>query len=158
MPASPALVASVLGAIKAGAVPVIAAPLEAQALVQCVAATKPSAAIVHENRLQGAEQALAAIPRDAVVVVGTDPGAYKSFVQEMRGQPSWLAAQPMRGDAPALGTWTESGLDEISHAELAAFVEGSGSLGRGAGHASGEAVAVAAMLRAFSRGEETTLA
>lgn len=158
LPASPALVASLLGVIRAGAVPVLGAPLESGALGKCIAATRPSAAIVHENRLPGADKALAALPHDAVVVVGSNAQGYKSFVQEMRGQASWLAAQDISGDAPALGIWTGTGVDVRSHAELAAFIGGSGEL-RGPGDASGSEIgAVGAMLRAFSRGEEATLA
>jgi acyl-coenzyme A synthetase/AMP-(fatty) acid ligase len=157
LPPSPALVASLLGVMKAGAVPVLGAPLEPSALEHGVAAIKPSAAIVHENHLPGAERALAKIPRKAVVIVGADEHGYKSFVQEMRGQSSWLAAQDISGDAPALGVWTGSGVDAISHAELAAFLQGSAEVLPGAG-ASRETAAIGAMLRAFSRGEETTLA
>ena len=60
LPASPARVAGMLGAIKAGMVPVLGAP--AQALEHCIAIVKPAAAIVHEKYLQEAEAALAALP------------------------------------------------------------------------------------------------
>ena len=157
LPASPALVASLLGVIKAAAVPVLGAPLESGALERCIATTRPSAAIVHENHLPGVDHALSAIPHDAVVVVGSNAQGYKSFVQEMRGQASWLAPQDIGGDAPALGFWNGTGVDFRSHAELAAFIDGSGEL-RGAGDASSsETAAVVAMLHAFSRGEEATL-
>ena len=157
LPMSPALVGSLLGVMKAGAVPVVGAPTASDALERCVAATKPSAVIVHENRLPEAERALAAIPRDAVVVVGADVHGHKSFVHEMREQPSWLAAEDIGRDAPALGFWTGSGVDEISHAQLAAFVSGSGQLRGSGGAASGEIGAVGAMLRVFSMGGEATL-
>ncbi len=156
LPASPALVASLLGTIKAGAVPVVGAPHDSEALEQCVAAARPSAAIVHENHLPNAERALAAIPHDAILVVGTGLHDYRSFVQELRGQASWLAAESIGSDAPALGLWTGSQVEAISHAALAAFVQGSGEL-RGPGNANSEIAAIGAMLRAFSKGEETTL-
>lgn len=158
LPASPAFVGSLLGVMKAGAVPIVGAPLPAAALESCIAATKPSAAIVHENRLPDAERALAAIPHDAVVIVGADVHGYKSFVHEMRGQPSWFAAQAVGSDAPALRVWRGATADEMSHAELAACIGGSGDL-RAAGDTAGsEARAVSTMLRAFARGEEAALA
>ena len=157
LPASPARVASLLGVIKAGAVPVVGVPLDSRALEACVATARPSAAIVHENYLPVAEKALAALPRDAIVVVGADAHGYKSFLQELRGQASWLAAEDISGDAPALALWTASGVDTTSHAELAAFVRGNGQLRGGPGDVGSETAAVGAMLQAFSRGEEATL-
>ena len=158
LPASPSLAGSLLGSIKAGAVPVVGVPSDSEALAQCVATARPSAAIVHESRLPAIETALAAIPRDAIVVAGADVHGYRSFVHEMRGQPSWFAAQDINGDAPALGCWTGCGVDVMSHAELAAFINGSGSLGGASGAASGEIALVGAILRAFAKGEAAALA
>ena len=73
-------------------VPVLGAP--AQALEHCIAIVKPAAAIVHEKYLQEAEAALAALPRDAVVVVGSDVRGHKSFVDEVRGQGPGCGAGP----------------------------------------------------------------
>jgi hypothetical protein len=151
-------VAGVLGAIKAGAVPVLGAPSQPQGLEHCVANVKPAAAIVHEKQLRAAEAALAALPRDAVVVVGSDVRGYKSFVDEVRGQASWLAAPDVRADAPALGVWTGAAIALTSHAELAAFVHGTGDLRGGHDDSSGEVTAAGAMLRAFALGEEARLA
>ena len=156
LPASPARVAGMLGAIKAGMVPVLGAP--AQALEHCIAIVKPAAAIVHEKYLQEAEAALAAVPRDAVVVVGSDVRGHKSFVDEVRGQASWLAAPVVRADAPALGFWTGAAVALMSHAELAAFVHGTGDLPGGGDAPNPAAAAIGAMLRAFARGEDATLA
>jgi acyl-coenzyme A synthetase/AMP-(fatty) acid ligase len=158
LPASPARAAGVLGAIKAGAVPVLGALSQAQALEHCAATVKPAAAIVHEKQLPAAEAALAAVPRDAVVVVGSDVRGYKSFVDELRGQASWLAAPELRADAPALGIWTGAALALTSHAELAAFIHGIGDLRGSHDDSSGDAAAAGAMLRAFALGEEATLA
>jgi acyl-coenzyme A synthetase/AMP-(fatty) acid ligase len=157
LPPSPARVAGVLGAIKAGAVPVLGVPAQAHALERFASAVKPAAAIVHETLLAGAQDALAAVPRDAVVVVGSDVRGHKSFINEVRGQASWLAAPDLRADAPALGIWTGTAVALTSHAELAAFVSGTGEL-RGIDDPSGDAAATGAMLRAFARGEEATLA
>lgn len=159
LPGSPALVASLLGVIKAGAVPVLGAPLDgAGALAHCVATTRASAAIVHQVHLPAAESGLSAISRDAIVVVGADAHGYKSFLEEVRGQPSWLAAQDMKRDAPALGLWNGSALETMSHAELTAYIAGSGDVRASLGTATGvDTTALAAMLRAFSKGEEATL-
>ena len=157
LPASPAWIASLLGSIKAGAVPLLGAPIDSGALEQCVATARPAAAVVHEARLSGAERALAAIPRDAVVVVGSDARGYKSFVDELRVQPSWFAAQPISGNAPALAIWTGSGVRQLSHDDVASFVHGNGQpLGDGDG-TSAEISTAGAMLRAFSRGESAKL-
>jgi acyl-coenzyme A synthetase/AMP-(fatty) acid ligase len=157
LPPSPALVASVLGAIKAGAVPVVGAPRDdAAALEQCVGVVEPSAAVVHQNHLPVAGNALAAIPHGAVVVVGTDAGDYKSFVQEVREQSSWLVAEEVPVDAPALGIWTGAGVDTITHAALGKFIGGDLG-GASAFPVSGEAAVAIEMLRAFSKGEEAKL-
>ena len=147
-----------LGAIKAGAVAVLGVPPQPQALERFASTVKPAAAIVHEKQLAGAEDAVAAVPRDAVVVVGSDVRGRKSFIDEVRGQASWLAAPDLRADAPALGIWTGTAVALTSHAELAAFVSGNGKLRGIRDDPSGDAAATGAMLRAFARGEEATLA
>lgn len=157
VPPSPALVAGLLGAIKAGAVPVVGVPTGGAALERCVAAVHPAAAIVHEDRLVEAAPALAGIPKDAVIVVGGSTHGYKSFIDELRRQPSWLAAQDVSRDTPALGFWTGSRFEQVSHAELAAFARGEGPLRAGKGDAA-EAAAIDALLRAFSKGDEAMLA
>ena len=119
---------------------------------------KPAAAIVHEKYLQEAEAALAALRRDAVVVVGSDVRGHKSFVDEVRGQASWLAAPDVRADAPALGFWTGATVALMSHAELAAFVHGTSDLTGGGDAPNPAAAAIGAVLRAFARGEDATLA
>jgi acyl-coenzyme A synthetase/AMP-(fatty) acid ligase len=158
LPPSPARVAGVLGAIKAGAVPVLGVPSQAPALEHFAATVKPAAAIVHEKQLAAAEAALTAVPRDAVVVVGSELRGHKSFVEEVRGQASWLAAPDLRADAPALGIWTGTAVALTSHAELAAFVHGTGDLRGSQDDSSGDAATAGAMLRAFALGEEATLA
>jgi 3-hydroxybenzoate/4-hydroxybenzoate---CoA ligase len=156
LPESPAFVASLLGVIKAGAVPIVGASvLDAEALERCIAAATPVSAIVHQTHLERVEQALATLPKDVVVVVGSDTHGHKSFVDEVRAQPSWLSAEPVSEDAPALGIWAGSALATISHREVATFVAGTGELGNVA--TSPEIVKIGAMLRAFSKGEEATL-
>jgi acyl-coenzyme A synthetase/AMP-(fatty) acid ligase len=156
LPESPAFVASLLGVIKAGAVPVVGVRAhDAEALERCVATVAPVAAIVHQTQLERAEKALAALPAEAVVVVGSDAHGHKSFVDEVRAQPSWLSSESVHADAPALGIWTGSALVTMSHGEVATFIAGTGQLGDAA--SSPELAKLGAMLRAFAKGEEATL-
>jgi acyl-CoA synthetase (AMP-forming)/AMP-acid ligase II len=155
LPESPAFVASLLGVMKAGAVPVIGAPLDDDgALAHCVAAIAPAAAIVHQAYLEQASTALAGIPHGAVVVVGTNVDGYTSFVDAVRTQPSWLSAVSVHGDDPALGIWKSAGLVTIGHAGMSEFIEGNANA---SGASSAGEARVAAMLRAFSSGEEAQL-
>lgn len=158
LPPSPAFVGSLLGAMKAGAVPLVGAPEEADVLTRCIDATRPAAAIVHESRLRGASHALAALSRESVVVVGAETHGHPSFVEAMRTQPSWLAPGPTAADAPALRIWTGSGVEEISHADLAHRVQADAAETATAPlAASAVAASVVGMLRAFSRGEQAML-
>jgi acyl-coenzyme A synthetase/AMP-(fatty) acid ligase len=155
LPESPAFVASLLGVMKAGAVPVVGAPLDdADALAHCIAAVAPAAVIVHQTYLEPAARSLAAIPHDAVVVVGTNGDGYKSFVDAVRTQPSWLSAAAVHGDDPALGLWNGAALVTISHAGISAFINADGDID---GAPSPSQARLAAMLRAFSNGEEAQL-
>jgi acyl-coenzyme A synthetase/AMP-(fatty) acid ligase len=157
LPASPAYVASVLGAMKAGAVPVIGVPVDAEGLCHCVAATKPTAAIIHESHVGTIGNVLDATLRDRILVVGADARGHKSFVDELRAQSSWLPPQDVTTDAPALVTWTASGPAPMSHGELAARID-EGGLGKAtASSGASEKDGVVDLLRAFSRGEEATL-
>jgi acyl-CoA synthetase (AMP-forming)/AMP-acid ligase II len=159
LPPSPAFVGSLLGTMKAGAVPLIGAPDDVDALARCVDATRPAAAIVHESRLQDVSRALAALPRERVVVVGAETHGHPSFVDAMRAQPSWLAPAPVAGDAPALRLWTVAGSHEIGHADLAQHVQGNAAERANERlTASPVAASVVQMLSAFSRGEPVALA
>jgi hypothetical protein len=150
-------VGSLLGAMKMGAVPMIGASSDPEDLARCVAATRPVTAVVHENRLSEAESALAPLARDAIVVVGAAVGGHRSFIDEMRTQPSWLPAADVRGDAPALGIWTGATAQIASHADVAAWLEEADATPTG--HDQGDpARAVRAMLRAFAKGEAAILA
>ena len=155
VPESPAFVASLLGVMKAGAVPIVGAPIDgAAALANCIAAAAPVAAIVHETFLGNAATALDAIPRDAIIIVGTDVRGYKSFIDEVRSQPSWLAADPVRSDAPALDIWNGSSIVTIAHGDIGELINGDGNL---ANQASTAQSRVAAILRAFSTGDTARL-
>ena len=157
LPPSPALVGSLLGAMKAGFVPIIDVPADADGLARCIAETKPAAAIVHEKRLAAAEGALAPLPHEAVVVVGAEVHGHRSFVSEMRDQPSWLPAADVSEDAPALRAWTGAAANAFRHADVAAWAMDTDE-GQTDGDAGEEARTVKAMLRAFAKGETATLA
>jgi acyl-CoA synthetase (AMP-forming)/AMP-acid ligase II len=150
LPESPAFVASLLGAIKAGMVPVLGAPADAGALARCIAATRAAAVIVHESRLAACADALAAIANDAVVVVGGDAHGYTAFVEAVRTQASWHSAESVPADAPALAIWDGEHVISISHGEATRWTEG------GAGSTPTEtacAVRVRTLLRAFAGAE-----
>jgi acyl-coenzyme A synthetase/AMP-(fatty) acid ligase len=156
LPESPAFVATLLGAIKAGAVPVVGAPVDdAAALARSVAMIEPVAAVVHHTCLGNVANAVAGIRNDALVIVGTDTHAYKSFVDEVRGQPSWLPAEPVTGEWPALGVWNGTSLDVISHADIDAFIRGNARIDNGA--ITPAASRLATMLNAFSNAEKAQL-
>jgi acyl-coenzyme A synthetase/AMP-(fatty) acid ligase len=157
LPLSPAFVGTLLGAIKMGAVPMVGVPSDAEDLARCVAATHPVTAIVHENRLSTAEPALTSLAREAVVVVGAAVHGHRSFVDEMRTQPSWLPAADVSPDAPALGLWTGANAQRFSHAEVAAWVDDADAA-RAGSDAGGQARIAMAMLRAFAKGEAAILA
>jgi acyl-coenzyme A synthetase/AMP-(fatty) acid ligase len=155
LPDSPALIASLLGVIKAGGVPVLGAPVDDdQALARCVAAAAPDAIIVHERHLGAVGAALDAVRSDAVVVVGNDVQGHKSFVDEIRGQSSWLAAASTSGDAPALALWNGSAVSMLSHAEVGDVIRGEREPPRADNP---QTARVAKLLRAFGRGEEAQL-
>lgn len=155
IPGSPALVASLLGSIKSGTVPIVGVPLgDPEAAQRCVDATSPSAAVVHQDYLAASASALASIPADGVVVVGNDVQGHKSFIDEIRGQSSWSSPEPVGRDAPALGIWAGSSLQVMSHAELSAMMAGNG-VNQEVHKETIERLAE--MLRAFSKGETATL-
>ena len=154
LPGSPAFVASVLGAMKAGAVPVIGGTrMDVNALQACLDATKPAAVIVHQDLLASMAGPLSGVPAESVIVVGDSQG-HPSFLEAIRSQSSWLSAENVGGDAPAIGWWTSQTLRTLSHAQLAATIDAD----LPAAEAKDEVIAGSiAMLRSFSRGEEATL-
>ena len=156
VPPSPAWIATLLGAMKARAIPVVCLPSDAKALELCVATNRPRAAVVHEARLDGARDALQTLSPERVVVVGGNVDGYRSFVDELRTQPSWLAAEDVATHDVALGVWNGHTVSAVTHAALTEFVQQSGSSTL-AGVSSDEAILLGNMLRAFHRGEELAL-
>lgn len=155
IPPSPALIASLLGAMKSGAVPVVGVSLDdADALKRCIGATTPSALVIHQAYLASAKEALSTLPAEAVVVVGTDVQGHHSFVDAIRGQSSWFSAEPVDAVSPAIGLWSGSTLRVISHAELAETLAGTGDFDQ---DPQSDGMRIATLLRAFSKGEEAVL-
>lgn len=149
VPPSPAWVATVLGTMKARAIAVLAPSTDARALARCVATVRPTAAIVHEARLSDALEALGAIDRQRVAVVGGNHDGFRSFVDELRTQPSWLAAEDVSADEAAVGLWTGEEVKHVTHAELADWP--------GPAVAMPEAALLGEMVNAFRRGDAVEL-
>jgi acyl-coenzyme A synthetase/AMP-(fatty) acid ligase len=156
LPGSPAFVASVLGAMKAGGVAVLGPqPVSDPALRACLAACAPSLVVIHQNDLDGARDALAASAARSIVV-GGDGRDHPSFVDEIRRQSSWLAAETVGGDAVAWGAWTGAAIHRFTHAQLAALLDRSDGAPADA-TLPAHAAATIGMLRCFARGEPATL-
>jgi acyl-coenzyme A synthetase/AMP-(fatty) acid ligase len=156
IPGSPALVASLLGSMKSGVVPIVGVPLDdPESARRCVAAASPAAAVVHQDCLSASAGALAGLAtKEAVIVVGKDTGGHKSFIDEIRGQSSWSSPEPVGSDAPAIGIWAGSTLHVLSHAELSALIAGPGA---GQDPRADSIRPLMEMLRTFSRGETAAL-
>jgi acyl-coenzyme A synthetase/AMP-(fatty) acid ligase len=156
IPGSPALVASLLGAMKSGAVPIVGVPLgDSEAAQRCIDAASPSAAVVHQDFLGASAGALASLrAKEAVIVVGKDTAGLKSFIDEIRSQSSWSSPELVGRNAPALGIWAGSSLQVMSHADLLAMAAGPETSEDP--RASGIRP-LTQMLRAFSRAETAML-
>ena len=102
LPQSPAYVATLVGAMKIGAVAVIGG-------------TNGELAVVHEKLLHDVTLSL---PKEKIIVVGQAPAGHPSFVDLMRSQPSSLAAEVVAADAPALVVADKT----LSHGELEAAI------------------------------------
>lgn len=113
LPESPAYFATLIGAMKVGAIPVIGIELAAEGAML---------AVVHAKFLGEASAALAALPKDKILVVGEAPAGYPSFVESMRSQPSSLAAEAVASDAAAL---VLAGATPVTHGELEKLLEAS---------------------------------
>jgi acyl-coenzyme A synthetase/AMP-(fatty) acid ligase len=135
LPESPAYVATLIGAMKIGAVPVVAGAASAH-----LKACSPVIAVIHAKFFPDVNIAL---PADKVVVVGDAPAGHPSFVELMRSQSSSLAAEPVSAESPALVV-ANGKLLTLSHRQLeAALASGNPDpLGR-----------AAALLRAFANAE-----
>jgi acyl-CoA synthetase (AMP-forming)/AMP-acid ligase II len=137
LPESPAYFATLIGAMKIGAVPVLV--IEPQRFA--AGAKTAQLAVVHSKFL---EEASSPLPVDKTIVVGEAAEGHPSFVELMRGQPSSLAAHEVSPEATALvvdaTTFSHRGIET----ELAKGPQG--SLGR-----------VGALLRALDSADTAVL-
>jgi len=117
VPESPAYVATILGAMKIGAVPaVLTGAIDRAALTSARAATDPALVVIHQDKLPTLE--LGATSPNEVVVVGQDAGAYASFLELVREEPSSLSSARMEADAAALALFDGSSVQTVKHGEL----------------------------------------
>jgi acyl-coenzyme A synthetase/AMP-(fatty) acid ligase len=119
VPPSPAYAASLLGAMKIGALPVLfAGAIDRAALAKVLADVKPALLVIHQDHLRALEPR--SIADDAVVVVGQEPGRHKSFLALVREAPSSLSGAPA---APALCIHDGASPRTLSTAELTAALQ-----------------------------------
>lgn len=150
MPASPAYIGALIGAMKVGAVPALMRlPEDAQAVAAYLRSAQPALALVHASYLAKLAEALRPLGADNILVVGEAPAGYPSFVELMRAQASSLAAEAVAPDAPALAMVAEQGAAMLSHAALQALIDGESDGGLGA---------TAEALRALAKAQTAQLA
>ena len=145
VPPSPAGVASVLGAMKIGAVPVLAAR---QALTAAIGELDAPVIVVEAALAAEAEAAAGDRP---VIVVGNGAPPERSFVELLRTSPSSLACATVEDGAWAAAVATSSGLRHATHADVRTAGQGGVDL------STAEGWNVGGMLAAFARGEEVSL-
>jgi acyl-coenzyme A synthetase/AMP-(fatty) acid ligase len=146
---SPSLLASVFGAMKIGALPVLL-PSDAKS------PTIPSGGSKSEVKLLIAEAArldALSVPQGVtVLVVGDVSNGQKSFVQEMRQSASSLTKATVANGTAALGLLQNGNLVSIAHQQLAGTRSGTDLVVKFDGWNLGAA------LGRFSRGEEEIIA
>jgi len=142
---SPALIATVLGAMKIGACPVLTQAGSLRAQADRVKDLRPGAIVVEA----GAKVEAFALAGEApVLVVGETEGEELSFVELLRQSPSSLSSVAVEGRAAALKIMEERGIDVVTHEAV-----------------SGEEIearlqalpALARSLRALAQGKEATI-
>lgn len=150
LPPSPAGIASILGAMKIGAVPVLAAAGDADSkLATAINELDPPVIIAEAAR--AAEIGSAAGDRP-VIVVGGDAAPQRSFVDLLRSSPSSLSCAAVDEGAWAVAVVAASGLRHATHADVRQADQGSGTdLSTTDGWNVGEVLAV------FARGGEISL-
>lgn len=113
---SPSLLASIFGAMKIGAVPVLLPADAGQAAVASVGGqSKPKLLIVEAARLG----TLGAPADMTVLVVGEAADGQKSFLEEMRESASSLTRTAVANGTPALALVQNGDLLSVAHRQLA---------------------------------------
>jgi acyl-coenzyme A synthetase/AMP-(fatty) acid ligase len=137
LPESPAYFATLIGAMKIGAVPVVVIEPERFG----AAAKGAQLAVVHSKFL---EEASSPLPAEKTIVVGEAAKDHPSFVELMRAQPSSLAAHDVSPEAVALVVDTTTFSHRGIETELGKGAQG--NLGR-----------VGALLRALDAADTAVL-
>lgn len=146
---SPSLIASVFGAMKIGAIPVLLPGDASGQLASVIGRQKPKLLIADAARLSQLHQVGNDIP---VLVVGEAGAGQRSFVQEMRESASSLTKSGIANGAAALGVVQAGELVLVAHHALADARLGAAPSIQFEGWNLGEA------LRRFARGEEEIIA
>jgi acyl-coenzyme A synthetase/AMP-(fatty) acid ligase len=146
---SSSLIASIFGAMKIGAVPVLLpSDASSDALASICGAHKPKLLIVDANQVSKLHQAVKGI---TIVVVGEATAGQKSFLQEMRESASSLTKSAISNGAVAFAVLQTDDLIFVPHQELAAARSGPPLAVKFDGWNLGEA------LGRFARGEEEVI-
>jgi acyl-CoA synthetase (AMP-forming)/AMP-acid ligase II len=146
---SPSLLASVLGAMKIGAVPIMLSADTGQAAIASVSGnSKPKLLIAEAARLAK----LGATGNIMVLIVGEGADGAKSFVQEMRESASSLTRAAVANGTMALALLRNGDLLSFAHQQLAGVRSGADLALQLDGWNLGAA------LGRFARGEEEVIA
>jgi acyl-coenzyme A synthetase/AMP-(fatty) acid ligase len=120
---SPAVVATVLGAMKIGCYALlVSASTGGDRLCQVVESLDPKLLILESSRASDYSSFTARIP---TVVIGDAPAGFSSFVEEMRSSPSSLAKRLVANEAPAIAIATSNDVLTFSHEQIAGALSGS---------------------------------
>jgi acyl-CoA synthetase (AMP-forming)/AMP-acid ligase II len=120
---SPALVATVLGAMKIGCYAVlVSASTGGERLRQIIESLEPKLLVLESSRASDYASFTARIP---TVVIGDAPAGYKSFIEEMRSSPSSLAKRLVGNESPAIAIATSNDILTFSHEQIAGALSGS---------------------------------
>lgn len=118
VPPSPPLVASLLGAMKIGAVPsVLSKDITGEAVQSALRRLTPALIVVNAEYLD-AVQSETGTATGSIVVVGDGEGRHKSFVDAVRAAPSSLSGAELERDAPAFAVLGEKKVVIVSHGRL----------------------------------------
>ena len=117
VPPSPAHIASVLGAMKIGAIPVICdGEVNTSAVRQCLDSNPVVAVVVNDDQMSKLAGALEGL--DQVIIVGENVEPQRSFVALVREAPSSLRGEPVDEGAIVLEVLNAGELKTLSQEEL----------------------------------------
>lgn len=142
---SPALIATILGAMKIGAIPVLAQAGSLRALTNIIKDLHPGTIVVETG---AKKEAFALAGETPVLVVGETEGEELSFVELLRESPSSLSSVAVEENATALKIVEDGDVRVLSHKavsgdELEAWFQAFPALARS--------------LRALAQGKEATI-